>query len=162
MKAVIQRVKNADVAVNGETVGKCGNGLMVLFGAETNDTPEDAVLLAKKTAALRIFCDENGNMTRSVCDINGEMLVISQFTLCADVKKGNRPSFTGAMEPTKANELYLLYCDELRKNGIKSVETGIFGADMQVSLINDGPVTILFDTDIWRKNGNQSNTPGAD
>ena len=80
MKAVIQRVKNASVAVNGETVGKCGNGLMVLFGAETNDTPEDAVLLAKKTAALRIFCD-----------INGEMLVISQFTLCADVKKGNRP-----------------------------------------------------------------------
>lgn len=161
MKAVIQRVKNADVAVNGETVGKCGNGLMVLFGAETNDTPEDAVLLAK-TAALRIFCDENGKMNRSVCDINGEMLVISQFTLCADVKKGNRPSFTGAMEPTKANELYLLYCEELRKNGIKSVETGIFGADMQVSLINDGPVTILFDTDIWRKNGNQSNTPGAD
>lgn len=81
MKAVIQRVKNASVAVNGETVGKCGNGLMVLFGAETNDTPEDAVLLAKKTAALRIFCDENGKMNRSVCDINGEMLVISQFTL---------------------------------------------------------------------------------
>ena len=162
MKAVIQRVKNADVAVNGETVGKCGNGLMVQIRAETNDTPEDAVLLAKKTAALRIFCDENGKMNRSVCDINGEMLVISQFTLCADVKKGNRPSFTGAMEPTKANELYLLYCEELRKNGIKSVETGIFGADMQVSLIPDGPVTILFDTDIWRKNGNQSNTPGTD
>lgn len=162
MKAVIQRVKNADVAVNDETVGKCGNGLMVLFGAETNDTPEDAVLLAKKTAALRIFCDENGKMNRSICDINGEMLVISQFTLCADVKKGNRPSFTGAMEPTKANELYLLYCEELRKNGIKSVETGIFGADMQVSLINDGPVTILFDTDIWRKNGNKSTTPGTD
>ena len=104
MKAVIQRVKNADVAVNGETVGKCGNGLMVLFGAETNDTPEDAVLLAKKTAALRIFCDENDKMNRSVCDINGEMLVISQFTLCADVKKGNRPSFTGAMEPDKSKQ----------------------------------------------------------
>ena len=148
MKAVIQRVKIASVAVNGETVGKCGNGLMVLFGAETNDTPEDAVLLAKKTAALRVFCDENGKMNRSVCDINGEMLVISQFTLCADVKKGNRPSFTGAMEPIKANELYLLYCEELRKNGIKSVETGIFGADMQVSLINDGPVTVMLDTEI--------------
>ena len=151
MKAVIQRVKIASVAVNGETVGKCGNGLMVLFGAETNDTPEDAVLLAKKTAALRVFCDENGKMNRSVCDINGEMLVISQFTLCADVKKGNRPSFTGAMEPIKANELYLLYCEELRKNGIKSVETGIFGADMQVSLINDGPVTVMLDTEIWCK-----------
>ena len=122
MKAVIQRVKNADVAVNGETVGKCGNGLMVLFGAETNDTPEDAVLLAKKTAALRIFCDENGKMNRSICDINGEMLVISQFTLCADVKKGNRPSFTGAMEPTKANELYLLYCEELRKTALKALK----------------------------------------
>lgn len=118
--------------------------------------------MPKKTAALRIFCDENDKMNRSVCDINGEMLVISQFTLCADVKKGNRPSFTGAMEPEKANNLYMLYCEELRKNGIKSVETGIFGADMQVSLINDGPVTILFDTDIWRKNGNKSTTPGTD
>lgn len=162
MKAIIQRVKNASVAVNGKTAGKCGEGLMVLFGAETGDTAEDAALLAKKTAALRIFCDENDKMNRSVCDINGEMLVISQFTLCADVKKGNRPSFTGAMEPEKANNLYMLYCEELRKNGIKSVETGIFGADMQVSLINDGPVTILFDTDIWRKNGNQSNTLRTD
>lgn len=154
MKAVIQRVKSASVTVDGKTVGKCGAGLMVLFGAETGDTADDAVLLAKKTTALRIFCDENGKMNRSVLDTDGEILAISQFTLCADVKKGNRPSFIGAMEPVKANELYMLYCEELRKNGIKSVETGIFGADMQVSLINDGPVTILLDTAIWRKNGN--------
>ena len=162
MKALIQRVLNAAVTVNGKTVGKCGNGLLVLFCAVTGDTDEVAALLAKKTAALRIFCDENGKMNRSVTDIGGGILCISQFTLCADVKKGNRPSFTGAMEPEKANRLYMLYCEELRKNGIKSVETGIFGADMQVYLINDGPVTILFDTAVWRKNGNQSNTLRTD
>lgn len=154
MKALIQRVLNAAVTVNGKTVGKCGNGLLVLFCAVTGDTDEDAALLAKKTAALRIFCDENGKMNRSVTDIGGGILCISQFTLCADVKKGNRPSFTGAMEPKRAEELYGLYCEKLKEYGVKNVEKGVFGADMQVSLINDGPVTVSLDTNIWRKNGN--------
>ncbi len=154
MKALIQRVLNAAVTVNGKTVGKCGNGLLVLFCAVTGDTDEDAALLAKKTAALRIFCDENGKMNKSVTSIGGEILCISQFTLCADVKKGNRPSFTGAMEPKRAEELYGLYCEKLKEYGVKNVEKGVFGADMQVSLINDGPVTVSLDTDIWRKNGN--------
>ena len=154
MKALMQRVLNAAVTVNGKTVGKCGSGLLVLFCAVTGDTDEDAALLAKKTAALRIFCDENGKMNKSVTDIGGGILCISQFTLCADVKKGNRPSFTGAMEPKMAEELYGLYCEKLKEYGVKNVEKGVFGADMQVSLINDGPVTVSLDTDIWRKNGN--------
>ena len=124
------------------------------FCAVTGDTDEDAALLAKKTAALRIFCDENGKLNKSVTDIGGGILCISQFTLCADVKKGNRPSFTGAMEPKMAEELYGLYCEKLKEYGVKNVEKGVFGADMQVSLINDGPVTVSLDTDIWRKNGN--------
>lgn len=154
MKALIQRVLNAAVTVNGKTVGKCENGFLVLFCAVTGDTETEADLLAKKTAALRVFCDENGKMNRSVTDINGEILCVSQFTLCADVKKGNRPSFIEAMEPKRAKELYRLYCEKLKEYGVKRVEKGIFGADMQVSLVNDGPVTISFDTDIWRKNGN--------
>ena len=93
-------------------------------------------------------------MNKSVTDIGGGILCISQFTLCADVKKGNRPSFTGAMEPKMAEELYGLYCEKLKEYGVKKVEKGVFGADMQVSLINDGPVTVSLDTDIWRKNGN--------
>ena len=162
MKAILQRVTHAKVTIDGQVSGEIGTGFLVLLGVAPEDTQEEALYLARKIAGLRVFTDENDKMNRSVCDINGEMLVISQFTLCADVKKGNRPSFTGAMEPEKANKLYMLYCEELRKNGIKSVETGIFGADMQVSLINDGPVTILFDTAVWRKNGNQSNTLRTD
>lgn len=154
MKAVIQRVTRAAVSVDGKTVGQCGTGFMVLFGAAAGDTAEDAALLARKTANLRVFCDENGKMNRSVLDIGGEILAISQFTLCADVKKGNRPSFIGAMEPSAAERLYALYCEKLAEYGVKRVEKGIFGADMAVELVNDGPVTILFDTDIWRKNGN--------
>lgn len=154
MKAVIQRVSSASVSVDGAVVGSCGKGFAVLFGAENGDTAAEARLLAEKTAALRIFSDENGKMNLSLRDIGGEALVVSQFTLCADVKKGNRPSFTGALEPKAANELYLLYCEELRKNGISRVETGVFGADMKLTLTNDGPVTILYDTAIWRKNGN--------
>lgn len=154
MKAVIQRVSEASVTVDGKKVGSCGKGFAVLFGAENGDTEAEARLLAKKTVALRVFSDENGKMNLSLRDIGGEVLVISQFTLCADVKKGNRPSFAGAMEPKTAEAFYLLYCEELRKNGISRVETGIFGADMKLSLTNDGPVTILYDTAIWRKNGN--------
>ena len=154
MKAVIQRVESAAVRVDGKTVGSCGKGYMILFGAALGDTEAETELLAKKTANLRIFCDENGKMNKSILDIDGEVLAVSQFTLCADVKKGNRPSFIGALEPKSAERLYDLYCEKLKELGVKRVEKGIFGADMKVELINDGPVTILFDTDIWRKNEN--------
>lgn len=153
MKAVIQRVLSASVTVDGKIVGECGKGYLVLLGVENGDSEEDAEILARKTALLRVFCDENGKMNKSVLDIEGEILAISQFTLCADVRKGNRPSFINAMEPQNAKKLYEGYCKNLENCGVKSVQKGIFGADMKVSLINDGPVTILFDTDIWRKNG---------
>ncbi len=154
MKAVIQRVLSASVAVDGKIVGSCKEGYMILFGAADGDTLEDIEILAHKTANLRVFCDENDKMNKSILDINGEALVISQFTLCADVKKGNRPSFIGAMKPELASEYYDIYCEKLKKLGVRNVEKGIFGADMKVSLVNDGPVTIIFDTEIWRKNGN--------
>ena len=153
MRAVIQRVKNASVQINGNTVGKCGMGYMILFCAVDGDTTDDIELLAKKTANLRVFEDENGKMNKSILDIDGEVLCISQFTLAADTKKGNRPSFINAMEPVTAEKYYSMYCDALKTNGVKSVETGEFGADMQVSLVNDGPVTIIFDTDVWNKKG---------
>lgn len=150
MKAVIQRVKHAQVSVDGETVGKVGEGYMILVGVQAGDTDSDAEILARKTANLRVFTDENEKMNRSVLDIDGEILAISQFTLCADVKKGNRPSFIGAAEPCEAERLYNLYCDELLKNGVRKVEKGVFGAHMEVELLNNGPVTILYDTEIWR------------
>ena len=153
MRAVIQRVKNAAVHIDGRLVGSCGAGYMILFCAVDGDTEADIELLAKKTANLRIFEDENGKMNKSILDINGEVLCISQFTLAADTKKGNRPSFINAMEPVTAERYYNLYCDALLSSGVKSVETGEFGADMQVSLVNDGPVTIIFDTDVWNKKG---------
>lgn len=149
MKAVIQRVKNANVKIDGNTVGSCKTGLMILFCAIDGDSESDIQLLAKKTANLRIFEDENGKMNKSILDIDGEVLCISQFTLAADTKKGNRPSFINAMEPILAEKFYKMYCASLKENGIKSVETGEFGADMQVNLINDGPVTIILDTNIW-------------
>lgn len=150
MKAVIQRVKYAQVTVDGETVGKVGEGYMVLVGVQAGDADADAEILARKTANLRVFTDENEKMNRSILDIDGEILAISQFTLCADVKKGNRPSFIGAAEPCEADRLYNLYCDELLKNGVRKVEKGVFGAHMEVELLNNGPVTILYDTEIWR------------
>lgn len=151
MKAVIQRVESASVKVDGKIVGSCDKGYMILFGAAEGDTEAEAELLARKTVNLRIFCDENDKMNKSLLDVDGEILAISQFTLCADVKKGNRPSFTGALEPQRAEELYGFYCEKLKELGVKRVEKGVFGADMKVELINDGPVTILFDTDIWSK-----------
>ena len=154
MKAVIQRVESASVSVEGKIAGACEKGFMLLFGAAKGDTEADAELLARKTANLRVFCDENGKMNKSVLDIGGGILAISQFTLCADVKKGNRPSFTEALEPQKAEELYDFFCKKLKAEGVNRVEKGVFGADMKVSLVNDGPVTIIFDTEIWRKNGN--------
>ncbi len=151
MKAVIQRVSSASVSVDGKVVGSCNEGYMILFGAKEGDTLADAELLARKTSALRIFCDDEDKMNLSILDIDGEILAISQFTLLADVKKGNRPSFINAMEPVEAERLYKHFCHHLRALGVKKVEEGIFGSDMKVSLVNDGPVTILYDTDIWSK-----------
>lgn len=149
MRAVIQRVLESSVSVDGKIVGQSGKGYMILLGVVKGDTEKEAELLARKTASLRVFEDENGKMNKSVLDIDGEILAISQFTLCADCKKGNRPSFTDSEAPENANRLYELYCAQLIKNGVRIVEKGIFAADMKVSLINDGPVTICFDTDIW-------------
>ena len=149
MRAVIQRVSESSATVDGKVVGSSQKGYMILLGVVRGDTDENAQLLARKTAALRVFEDENGKMNKSVIDIDGEILAISQFTLCADCKKGNRPSFTDSEEPENAKRLYELYCEELKKNGVRRVEKGIFAADMKVSLVNDGPVTICLDTDIW-------------
>lgn len=151
MKAVIQRVGYASVDVDSKTVGKIGNGLLVLLGVHHTDDEKCAELLASKVAKLRIFCDESEKMNLSVTDVSGEILCISNFTLCANTQKGNRPSFTEAMEPEKADELYNLFCNCLLQNGVKNVEKGIFGADMKVGLLNDGPITIVLDTDVWNK-----------
>ena len=151
MKAVIQRVKNARVDVDGKTVGKVGEGYMILLGVVEGDTEKEAELLARKTASLRIFTDDDDKMNLSILDVDGEILVVSQFTLCADVKKGNRPSFTDSAKPEEADRLYEYFCQQLKTNGVRKVEKGIFGAHMEVSLLNNGPVTILYDTDIWSK-----------
>lgn len=151
MKAVIQRVTDASVTVDGEIKGSIGKGFLILLGVVQGDTSAQAEVLASKIAKLRVFEDDNGKMNLSLLDIGGEALVVSQFTLCADCKKGNRPSFTPSAPPDVANELYLEFSDMLKTNGIQKVENGVFGADMKVSLLNDGPVTIILDTDLWRK-----------
>ncbi len=151
MRAVIQRVKSASVEIDGKVCGQCTIGFMILFCAVDGDTEAEIELLARKTANLRVFEDNDGKMNKSILDICGSVLCISQFTLAADTKKGNRPSFINALEPITAKRYYELYCDALKENGINNVETGEFGADMQVSLINDGPVTIILDTDTWKK-----------
>lgn len=147
MKAVIQRVANAAVEVGGETVGKCDKGFMILLGVMQGDTKADADKLAKKIANLRIFEDENEKMNLSALDIGAEMLVVSQFTLCADCSHGRRPSFTPAAPPKEANGLYEYFTSRLKEAGINHVENGVFGADMQVSLVNDGPVTIILNSE---------------
>ncbi len=151
MKAVVQRVKNAGVTVDGEVISRIGKGYMILLGVMDDDTAEDIDILAKKIAALRVFDDENGKMNLDIKSIDGEILAISQFTLCADVKKGNRPSFIRSKEPEKANEYYETFCRKLIENGVRDVKKGVFGADMKVDLVNDGPVTIIYDTEIWVK-----------
>ena len=150
MKAVIQRVTFANVKVNGEIVGEIEKGFMILLGVVDGDTTKEADWLAKKTAAMRIFEDENGKMNLSLLDTDGECLVISQFTLCADCKKGNRPSFISSAKPDEADKLYEYFIEKLKENGVKKVEKGVFGADMKVSLLNDGPVTIILDSDITK------------
>ena len=146
MKAVIQRVSYAKCDIDGVTVGKCNKGFMILLGVVEGDTEADADKLIKKVPNLRIFEDENGKMNLSCLDIDGEMLVISQFTLAADCAHGRRPSFIGAAKPDKAIPLYEYFVNSLKASGVKSVETGEFGADMQIELVNDGPVTIILDS----------------
>lgn len=147
MKCVIQRVLGASVTVDGVTVGSIKKGFLLLLGIAEGDTEAQAEKLAKKISAMRIFEDSEGKMNLSVNDVDGEILAVSQFTLCADCKKGNRPSFIGAMRPEEANRLYELFMQMLKNNGVRRVEHGIFGADMKVSLVNDGPVTIILDTE---------------
>lgn len=149
MKAVIQRVSEASVRVDGELTGSIEKGFLVLLGVMDGDTEKQAETMASKVAKLRVFTDENDKMNLSLADVGGAVLCVSQFTLCADVKKGNRPSFTPSAPPEEANRLYEYFMQCLKNEGISRVEHGIFGADMKVSLLNDGPVTILFDTDIW-------------
>ncbi len=146
MRLVIQRVGEARVCVGDEVVGAIGRGLMVLVGVHVDDTEEDARWLAAKTVAMRIFDDEAGVMNRSVMDVDGRILAVSQFTLNALTRKGNRPSYVNAARHDKAIPLYELYCAECARLSGHPTETGRFGADMQVALVNDGPVTIVIDS----------------
>jgi D-tyrosyl-tRNA(Tyr) deacylase len=145
VKALLQRVSAASVSVAGEIVGKIGRGLVVFVGVATGDTQKDARYLAQRTVNLRIFSDEAGKFNLSALDIHGELLVVSQFTLLADTRKGRRPSFTEAAPPAQAEALFELFVDEARATGLK-VETGRFQQYMQVEIHNDGPVTILLDS----------------
>lgn len=146
MRAVIQRVSEASVKVNNEITGQIKEGFLILLGIENEDQEEDLTWLAQKIANLRVFNDENGQMNKSLSEINGRILLISQFTLFAQTKKGNRPGFTRAARPEQAIPLYEKMKAELEKLTGTVVEAGIFGADMKVSLLNDGPVTIIMNT----------------
>lgn len=145
MKIVLQRVSEARVIVDNAIVGKIEKGLMLLIGVDEADEKSDADWLVKKIADVRVFSDDDGKMNLSVKDIEGEILCISQFTLISDYKKGNRPSYSKAAKPDKALSLFEYFKDEMKKCGLKT-ESGIFGADMKVSLTNDGPVTLVFDS----------------
>ncbi len=145
MRAVIQRVSQASVTVAGEISGQIERGFLVLLGVGTDDTEDDAVYLAGKAVGLRVFEDAEGKMNLSLADVGGAMLVVSQFTLYGDARKGRRPSFVEAARPEKANQLYESFCAEVRGQGIR-VETGRFQRHMDVALVNDGPVTLLLDS----------------
>ena len=153
MKAVFQRVTEASVTVEGDRIANIGNGVLLLVGVCEGDTQQEAQVLAKKVAELRVFCDENDKMNLSVLDIGGSVLAVSQFTLCASTARGRRPDFFGAAKPDVAKPLFDYFVDCLRQNGVADVQTGEFGADMKVRLLNDGPVTILLDTDTWKRSG---------
>lgn len=142
MKAILQRVSNARVDIENKTVGEIEKGFLILLGVENGDEQRDAEVLAAKISGLRIFTDENDKMNLSLTDVDGGVLVISNFTLCADCSHGRRPSFIAAARPETAEPLYEYFCKKMTDNGISRVEKGVFGADMQVSLTNDGPVTI--------------------
>ena len=145
MKAVIQRVKSASVSVDDKIIGEIAAGFLILLGVEQSDTQNDLNYLVKKTIGLRIFKDDNKNMNLSIKDVGGEALVVSQFTLCADTSRGRRPSFIKAANPEQAESMYQQFCKQLKMKNI-SVQTGKFGAMMDVSLVNDGPVTIILDS----------------
>lgn len=142
MKAILQRVSNARVDIENKTVGQIEKGFLILLGVENGDEQRDAEVLAAKISGLRIFTDENDKMNLSLADVGGGVLVISNFTLCADCSHGRRPNFIAAARPETAEPLYEYFCRKMTENGITRVEKGVFGADMQVSLTNDGPVTI--------------------
>ncbi len=146
MRALIQRVQSASVSIDGETVGSIQRGLLILLGVTHTDTEEDAAYLAEKTANLRIFRDSEDKMNLSLLDIHGEALVVSQFTLYGDCRKGRRPGFSDAARPELADPLYEKFKDLLRQQGVQKVDCGRFGADMLVSLVNEGPVTLMVES----------------
>lgn len=146
MKALIQRVTKGSVSIDGKTISRIGKGYVVFLGVAEGDSEKEADLLAEKTVNLRIMSDMQDKMNRSILDVGGEILVVSQFTLLADTKGGRRPSFIRAAKPEVANKLYLYFVNKLKQLGVKNVRTGEFGAYMTVEIINDGPVTIILDT----------------
>jgi len=146
MRTVTQRVTEASVKVDGKVVGQIGEGLLVLVGVEDSDTDEDIDWLARKTVGMRVFDDEQGVMNKSILEIGGNILIISQFTLFASTRKGNRPSYIRASKGEFANPMYEKFCEKVQELMGRKVEKGIFGADMKVSLLNNGPVTIIMDT----------------
>ena len=152
MKAVFQRVTEASVTVNGNEIAAIDHGVLLLVGVCEGDTEQEAALLAKKVAELRVFCDENDKMNLSLKDVDGEALVVSNFTLLASYKKGKRPDYFGAAAPDEANRLYEYFCSLIDAE-IKQVGRGVFGADMEITMVNDGPVTIVMDSDVLLKKG---------
>ena len=151
MKAVIQRVTRAGVTVDGELISFIDSGLLILLGVAQGDTRRDAEVLADKIANLRIFSDSDDKMNLSLLTTKGAALVVSQFTLCADCSHGRRPDFFGAAKPDIAEELYEYFCERIKSNGVSEVRKGVFGADMKVELLNDGPVTIIIDSGDLKK-----------
>ncbi len=147
MKAVLQRVLSAGVTIDGQMKAGIGAGLMILLGIAVGDTAKEAEYLAEKVAGLRIFGDSDDKMNLSLLDVGGSALVVSNFTLCADSRKGRRPAYIAAARPEQAKPLYELFVQKLARQGVRQVETGQFGADMKISILNDGPVTLILDTD---------------
>lgn len=150
MRAVLQRVLSASVECENKVVSEIGKGFMILLGVKKNDTQEEADALASKIVGLRVFSDENGKMNLALGDVGGDIIVVSNFTLYADCSHGKRPSFFDAERPQQANELYEYFIKRLKFYGAKNIGTGVFGGDMQVRIQNDGPVTIILDTDDWK------------